>query len=139
MTDSIKFTQKEMFDAIATVFTGGNLPESMTAQDVVDFCDARVAALAKRAEKSKEYAAKKRAANDELLEVVYGVLDSTPATIDDIVARLEANGVSESRAKVTNRLSKLAGAERAVKSEISIPADKDAGTKARKVVAYSLA
>lgn len=135
MTNSTTFTQADMFTAIKSVFEGGELAENMTAEDVVNFCDERLERLAVRAEKSRAYAAKRKADGGVLADAVYAALTSEPQTIDDITASLSED-LQATRAKVTNRLTTLVKDGKAVKSEVMI---ENGEGKNRKVAAYALA
>lgn len=128
-----KITKREMYQAIAEAMETG---ECKYAPEVVaDFCMHEIELLDKKAAKAKETVAKKRAAGDELTDLVRAALTDEPTTIADIAARIEGEDVTV--AKVQYRLGQLAKNGEAVKSEVTIPATE--GTKARKVVAYAVA
>lgn len=77
---------------------------------IVEYCDNELALLAKKAEKSRERAEEKRAAGDELREVVLEILKNAtaPMTRDDILAAIEnAEELELTTAKVGNRASEL--------------------------------
>lgn len=133
MEKTMKITKAQKYAAIKEMIETGVCP--LDTDVIVEFCDQEIAALARKAEKSKENAAKKRSEGDELTEVVFSVLTAEPATIADITAAIGDEAVTPS--KVQYRLSQLAKDGRAVKSEIVIPASE--GVKARKVVGYALA
>lgn len=135
METTKKITARDYFDAIEAVFSGNDLPENITADDVVAFCQDRKVALDKKAEKAREAAAKRKVEGDALSDALLGCLTTAPATISDIQARLGDDEVS--RNKITYRLSALAKNGKAVKGEMSIPGED--GGKARKVVTYALA
>ena len=126
-----KMTKKEKYEMAIDLITG---IDNENTDILVEFFEAEIASLEKKAIKAKEAAAKKKAEADELLELVYGALsDEEFGTIADIVGRLEdVDGVTVG--KVQYRLNALAREGRAEKTQITIPATED--TKARKVVAY---
>lgn len=126
-----KMTKKEKYEMAIDLITG---IDNENTDILVEFFEAEITSLEKKAIKAKEAAAKKKAEADELLELVYGALsDEEFGTIADIVGRLEdVDGVTVG--KVQYRLNALAREGRAEKTQITIPATED--TKARKVVAY---
>lgn len=93
-------------------------------EDVVAFCDKKVNALNRKAEKAKLKAAK----GDELSTAIKAVLTSDPMLIADIVAAVETEGATTG--KVSYRLSKMASDGEIQKQKIKV--DK------RELVAYSL-
>lgn len=103
--------------------------------DVVAFCDKQLAALDTRAAKAKEYAAKKKAAGDELAEVVKAAMSATEfEPIATIAARIEGPDVTIG--KVQYRLTKLVESGVAERGEIVIPATED--TKKRTIKGFKL-
>ncbi len=97
--------------------------------EIVEFCNSRIAQLEARSAKIKE----KKAANNELTEIVYNTLDTEEySSIADIVAAIDDPDVTV--AKVTYRLSQLSRAGRVEKEKIAIPAGEDG--KSRKVMGY---
>ena len=97
--------------------------------EMLEFIDAEVDHLAKKAEKAKERAAAKKVEGDELREVVRAVLTEELQPIDEIVAQIEGEDVT--KAKVTARLTQLVKAELAVKEQMKVGD--------RKVMGYKLA
>jgi hypothetical protein len=95
---------------------------------MVEFIDAQVELLAKKAEKAKERAATKKVEGDELREVVKAVLTEDFQAIDEIVAQIDGEDIT--KAKVTARLTQLVKAELAEKEQIKVGD--------RKVMAYRL-
>lgn len=129
-------TKREMFEAIKTVMTTGELPEGMESGDpIIEFCDKEIEALEKRAAKSRERAAAKKAEGDELMEAVRLALTDDFEPISAIVERVEGDDVTVS--KVTYRLSALVRDGIAVKESINV-ASEDGG-KSRKLMGYKLA
>lgn len=129
---TVKYTKRDKYNAIKAMFADGSCDIDATV--IIEFCDAELAALDNKAVKAKEFAAKKKS-EDELTEIVFGVLTEEPATIADITKAIGDENVTVS--KVQYRLGQLAKAERAVKSEITIPGGE--GVKTRKIVAYARA
>lgn len=105
-------TKKEYFNAIIEKLTGCE-----DATDLIDFCEAQIEALDKKADKARASAAAKKAA-DPLLDVVAAALDNDFATADDILARLD--GVDTTVAKVRARLTKLVDSGVAVKEDVKV-------------------
>lgn len=128
-----KITKKEMFAMIRETIETGYMPEGLTDEMVIDFCEKEIAALDRKAEKAKETAAKKRAANSELTDRVFAVLTSELATIADITEAIGDEAVT--KAKVQYQLNKLVKEGAAVKEEITVETD----GKKRKVMGFALA
>ena len=127
-----KMTKKETFEMIIDLVSGLDVEQVDT---VVEFCEKEIAALDRTAEKAKETAAKKKAENDALLEVVYDALGEDEfETIAAIAKRVAEVEPESTVGKVQYRLTALAKEGRAEKSTIVIPATED--TKMRKVVGY---
>ena len=125
-----KITKKDQFVAIIDVLESTSDQEWV--KDLVDFCNHEIDLLEKKAAKAKEAAAKKKSESDELTEKVASLLTADFQTTADITAQLDDEDISTH--KVSYRLTQLTKAERAEKTEISIPG-KD-GQKARRVAAY---
>ena len=128
-----KITKKEMFALIKEAITTGIMPEAISEDAIVEFCDKEIAALDRKASKAKETAARKRAESDELTDRVAALLTDELATIADITEALGDEEVS--RAKTQARLGRLVNSGFAVKEEITIEVD----GKKKKVMAYKLA
>ena len=134
MANTVKVTKKDYFIKVIDLLNGAldfgfNPDEDVDA--VIAFCEKEIATLDKRAAKAKETAAAKRAAADELYDAVAAVLPADFTSIDEITALVDFPEVT--RAKVANRLGKLANAGVAEKGELSVT-----GTdgKSKKIVAY---
>ena len=125
MTDK-KMTKKDYFNMIKDAMADN--------ADVVAFCEKEIAALDNKAVKAKERAAKKAAEGDALMEAIAAVLGNEPMTNADI---LEAIDEDVTVNKVAYRTNALVKAGRAVKTEVTVPAEN--GGKARKLVAYTVA
>jgi len=137
MNTTTKITKRACYDAILAVFTGNELPEGITAEDIVNFCEDQKTALDNKAAKAKEYAAKKKAAGDALTETVFGVLTDEPATVDEITEAVNeiVNDENLTRQKVAYRLNALAKDGRATKGEVTVAGSE--GKKSHKIVVYS--
>ena len=133
-----KITNKDRYTAIIATLTGAET--EIATDELVEFCQKQIDALDRKSVKAKEKADARKEALDELTDTIYGILTDEPMTINEILEILDALGNDDlTNAKISNRCSKLAKAGRAVKSEVTIPGDKEAGTKARKLVAYARA
>lgn len=120
-----KITEREMYTMISELLEGND--------DVVAFCEKKIAALDKKAENAKVKAAEKKAAGDELRARVEEVLTDEWQTIAEVVAALDDEEVTAS--KVTYRLNALVDLGVAVKDETKIPSD----GKTRVVKVFKLA
>lgn len=137
MANTVKVTKREYFGKVIELLNGAldfgyNPDEDVDA--VIAFCEKEIDTLDKRAAKAKETAAAKKAAADELYDAVAAVLPKDFASIDEITGLVDFPEVT--RAKVANRLNKLAAAGAAVKGELSVTG---ADGKAKKVVGYKIA
>ena len=128
-----KLTKKDKLTAIIATLKGENT--DITVDELVAYCENEIELLDKKAAKAKETAAKKKAENDELTDVIASLLTDELQTTAEITAQIDDEDVTVH--KVSYRLTQLTKAERAVKEEVSIPG-KD-GAKARKIAAYRLA
>ena len=118
-----KMTKAMYFEVIRGIVEGLDaeaFPEGVGADDVLDFIDRQVALLDKRAAASKERAAKKRAASDELTELIYTMIFEAEdfITADDIVEKIGDEEVTKN--KVTARVSKLVKAGRVAKEQVKL-------------------
>ena len=120
-----KMTKAMWFEAIKEVIAASDVEQR---DEMVEFIDAQMEQLAKKAEKAKERAATKKAEGDELRAVVKSVLTDEFQAIDDIVAQIAGEDVT--KAKVTARLTQLVKAEEAVKEQIKVGERKVMGYKA---------
>ena len=128
-----KLTKKDKLTAIIAALKGENT--DITVDELVAYCENEIELLDKKAAKAKETAAKKKAENDELTDVIASLLTDELQTTADITAQIDDEDVTVH--KVSYRLTQLTKAEKAIKEEVSIPG-KD-GAKARKIAAYRLA
>lgn len=107
----------------------------ISAEELKVWAEKNIVQIDHRNEKAKERSAARKAESDELLEKIYEVLTDEPQMIPDIAAKVEGENVTIAR--VQNRLSALAKADRAIKSNVTIPGGE--GVKARTLVAYQRA
>lgn len=126
-----KITKREMYEAIIEAVEKGEW--KFNPEDVIDFCKNEISLLDKKAAKAKETAAKKKAENDTLTDMVYEVLTDEFQPIADIAAKIDNPDITV--AKITYRLRVLVERGMAEKEQISIPVVSE-GSKARKIMAY---
>lgn len=132
-----KITKKMILNALKAMAEDGNMhiedfDANLADEDVKDFCENEIELLEKKATRSKETAAKKRAEGDELTAVVreaLGTDDFEP--IAAIMTRIEGEDITTN--KVVARLRNLIASGEAEKQEISVS---DADGKKKKVMAY---
>lgn len=117
MTKAMYF---EVIRGIVEALDAGAFPEGVTCDDVLDFIDKQTELLDKRAAASKARAAKKRAASDELTELIYTMIFEAEdfITADDIVEKIGDEEVTKN--KVTARVSKLVKAGRVAKEQVKL-------------------
>lgn len=126
-----KITKRDMYEAIIGAMETGEI--KYAPDDVIAFCQNEIELLDKKAAKAKERAAAKSAENDEIMDKVREVL--SPNDFMPIADVVKAIGDPDlTAAKVQYRLRKLAEANEAEKTEVTIAGVE--GTKPRKVVAY---
>lgn len=123
-----KMTEKEMFAMIMSF-------EEAT-EEVKAFCEKKIAALDRKAEKARETAAKKRAEGDALMAMVEEALTDEFATVGDITEKVMEAGAEEATvSKVVYRVNQLVKAGKAEKSEVSV---EDGEGKKSKRMAYRM-
>lgn len=106
----VKVTKAQRFEELKAVVEGSGVEN---ATELVEFIDAQIETLAKRAEKAAERRAAKKAEGDELRAQVLGILTDEPQSAQAIV---DAIGDPEvSKAKVIARLTALINAGEAEK------------------------
>lgn len=145
MENTIKITKTQKLNAIIAILDNADINSivipvgedevEVTKEDLVEYCEKEIEALAKKAAKAKETAAKKKA-EDPLLDAVKAALTSEPQTIADIATKVVEVNADATTAKVTARLTKLVNAGEAVRSEVSVA---NSEGKKRTVKAYTLA
>lgn len=121
-----KITKRDYYEMLKEIVVDADVEGK---EELVEFLDKQVSLLDNKAEKAKARNAEKKAAGDELREVVQSVLTEDFQTIDAIVAQIEGEEIT--KAKVTARLTSL------VKNGIAEKEDvKD--DEGRKLKAYRL-
>lgn len=100
-----RITAKENYNAIATF-----IKENGGEAAWVEFLEAQVAKIDKKAEKAKEKRAEKAAEPDPFIDAIAGVIGDEPITADEIVATLGIEDLT--RNKVTARIGKIEGVEK---------------------------
>ena len=130
-----KITKKQNYEAIIAYINGEDTV--ITEAQMIAFCEAQIADLAKKAIKAKERAAAKKAEADVLTDLVYSVMTDEFQTGAEIatavLAQLEED-TDVTAAKVTARITKLVNANAVVKEQVSVEVD---GKKTKKM-AYKL-
>ena len=138
----IKITKTNYFDAIinfvtegaATVTIGEDTVE-LTNEAIVEFCTKQKEALAQKAAKAKESAAKRKT-EDALLALVEAALTEEPQVIADIAAKVAESAPDTTVSKVQYRLKVLTDNGVAIKSDATVT---DSEGKKRTIKAYALA
>lgn len=101
-----RMTDREFFENVKTLMTTGELtvdPEEMIAK-----AEIKIASIDRKAVRAKERAAEKRAAGDELTEIVKHYLTEDYAIAADIATAInEAMDADYSDAKIRYRLGEL--------------------------------
>lgn len=136
-----RITKKDYYSTILDLVTlaegnGFGLPEGMTYDGIAEFVNHEVELLEAKAASAAKRAAAKRAAGDELREMVLNTLSDTEfMTIDDIVAAIGNPDVTKN--KVTARLTQLGDRGLGVveKTQVTVEPTTEGG-KSRKVSAY---
>lgn len=113
-----KLTKKEKFEILKEIV--GN-SDSDNMDILVDFIDNEIAILDKKAEKSKERAAEKKTAGDELRARVKAALTEEYQTAEDIMNNMTIeDGEEITKAKITARLTQLINNGEAEKADAKI-------------------
>ena len=131
----MKITKKMNYEAIIAYIQGEDT--AITEAQMIEFCEAQIADLAKKAAKAKERAAVKKAEGDVLTDLVYSVMTDefqTGAEIASAVLAQLPEDTDVTASKVTARITKLVNAEAVVKEQVSVEVD---GKKTKKM-AYRL-
>ena len=131
-----KITKKQMFEGMVAYFKGEDTV--ISEAQFAEFCQKQIADLDKKAAKSKERAAAKKAEGDELTDLVYSVMTDefqTGAEIATAVLAQLDEDTDVTAAKITARITKLVNAEMVVKEQVSVEVE---GKKSKKM-AYKLA
>ena len=133
MTNTTKMTKKDRYTKLIDILKGAMATDA-DVTDLVEFCEAQIAQLDKKAEKAKETAASKKADTDPMTVAIQALLTDDYATIGDITDKLDIADATE--AKVRYRLNALVDAGVAEKTQVSVSAGE--GAKARKLQAYRI-
>ena len=131
-----KITKKMNYEAIIAYINGEDT--IISEAQMIDFCEAQIADLAKKAAKAKERAAVKKAEGDVLTDLVYSVMTDefqTGAEIATAVLAQLPEDTDVTAAKVTARITKLVKADAVVKEQVTVEVE---GKKSKKM-AYKLA
>jgi len=120
---TIKFTKREMFEAIMAAVEGSDRSADITDEMIAEFCVKEIAALDRKAEKARETQAKKKAEGDELTEDVFAALTSDFEPIATIASRVMEDNENATAGKVQYRLKVLVDTGRAEKQEITVEID----------------
>ena len=131
-----KITKKMNYEAIIAYIQGEDT--AITEAQMIAFCEAQIADLAKKAVKAKERAAAKKAEADVLTDLVYSVMTEeyqTGAEIATAVLAQLPEDTDVTAAKVTARITKLVNAAAVVKEQVTVEVE---GKKSKKM-AYKLA
>ena len=121
-----KLTKKDKLTAIIATLKGENT--DITVDELVAYCENEIELLDKKAAKAKETAAKKKAENDELTDVIASLLTDELQTREQIFAKVEGEDLTI--AKIGARLTQLCANGEARKEQIKV--------EDRKVMAYAL-
>ena len=122
MTAETKLTKSMKYGMIREILVNANADP-----ELIDLCDAEIAAIANKAVKAKARAAEKAAEGDELRAAVEAVLTSDPQTAEDILNQIEGEDLT--KAKIVARLTQLIKAGKASKAPLTV--------NGRKVMAYT--
>lgn len=133
MTNTTKITKRDRYNQLIAILEGVAATDA-NATDLVDFCNAQIAQLDKKADKAKENAAAKKTETDPMTVAIQAALTGEFATISDITAAIDVADATE--AKVRYRLNALVDAGVAEKTQVSVPGGE--GAKARKLQAYRI-
>ena len=127
-----KITKKMNYEAIIAYINGEDT--IISEAQMIDFCEAQIAQLDKKAAKAKDAAAKKKDETDTLCDAIVAALTDELTSIPDITEKVEGEDIT--LGKVQYRLNKLVGLGLAEKGDITIPGGE--GIKTRKVVGFKL-
>ena len=126
-----KFTQKDFYNAIIDVIEGNDL--AISGEEIIEFCNKKIAAIDKKAETAKAKAAEKRVKGDELSDAIRNVLTNEPQTLADLAAAIDGEDVTV--AKVQYRVNQLVKNDEATKVKVSVTGEDG---KTRELVAFTL-
>lgn len=125
-----KMTKRENYVALKEILESSNADNVV---ELVEFIDAQIAQLDKKAETAKAKSAERKAEGDELRARVLNVITEDYQTVDDIYAQVPAEADEElSKSKIIARLTQLVN-----NGDIEKADAKDENGKTKKV--YKLA
>ena len=130
-TTTIKHSQKEFYTAIIELVKGNEF--DVTAEEIVEFCEGRIAAIDKKAETAKAKAAEKRVKGDELSDAIRDALTNEPKTLAELATAIDGEDVTV--AKVQYRVNQLVKNGEASKCKVSVEGEDG---KTRDLVAFTL-
>jgi hypothetical protein len=119
-----KVTKKVILNAIKVAAENGADFGNVEAKDVIAYVDKTVAQLDAKAEKAKEYGAKKRAEGDALYGAVVDAVGAEYKTIDEITEVVKDAAEDVTRAKVVARLTKAVKEGKAFKAQVKVEGKK---------------
>jgi hypothetical protein len=119
-----KVTKKVILNAIKVAAENGADFGNVDAKDVIAYVDKTVAQLDAKAEKAKEYGAKKRAEGDALYGAVVDAVGAEYKTIDEITEVVKDAAEDVTRAKVVARLTKAVKEGKAFKAQVKVEGKK---------------
>lgn len=111
-----KMTKKEMFEILASFIP----EEDERAAELREFCTKQVEIIDRKAEKAKARNAERKAAGDELRDMVFGALTEELQTIPQIMEAMGLDDPEITRAKVSARLGQLVKAGDVEKLAMSV-------------------
>lgn len=130
-----KMIDKVFYENIIALMTTGEV--TVDPQEMIEKAQQKIASIERKAVRAKERAAEKKAAGDELTEVVKGYLTNEFAVTADITAKVNADSDEEySKQKIGYRLRQLVEMGVAVADDVVVT--KEDGKKST-VKAYKLA
>lgn len=114
-----KITKKTMFEVLRGIVNEMDYePDGISCDELGDFIDNEIQLLDAKSEKARERTEAKRAEGDELRDLVYDHLTSTPQTITQITAAIDDPEVTAPM--VTARLTQLVKAGKAQKGSVVV-------------------
>ena len=122
-------TKIQMFDEIKNALTGAEVETSV--DEMVEFLVAEQDALARKAEKAKVAAAKKREANQGVRQIVADALTDEPMTVDALVEKIGDEEIT--RSKIIYHVSQISKDGMAIKEETVVSGEDG---KSHKKVTY---
>lgn len=106
MENTKRMNDKTFYENIINLMTSGEI--MVDPQEMIDKAQQKIASIERKAERAKERAAEKKAAGDELLEMVKKYLSNEYTTTADIVAAMNVESTEEySKQKIGYRLRTL--------------------------------